>query len=57
MSKVKKIDISAETSVREERMSKSLPIGFTLVGQEFNVIQDKINELVEQMNLLTKGRG
>ena len=47
MKKIKKLDIWKETTKRETALKT---IGVSVVQQQYDVIQDKINELIDAVN-------
>ena len=48
--KIKKLNISVETGDREFKLRQGLNPPFVIVEQQWNVIEDKINEIIEVLN-------
>lgn len=55
MKKINKLNILKESMRRERKCA--LPIGFAVISQERDVIQDKINEIIEAINVIGKSFG
>lgn len=54
---IDKINLNKETIKREKALlPEGVEAGFDVLPQQFNVIEDKLNEIISQVNLLIKGR-
>ena len=51
MKKIKKLNIIKETIVREK---KCKVVGYRISQQQYNVIEDKINEIIDYLSSLKK---
>lgn len=48
--KIKKLNIQKDAWQAEHEIREKLPAGYHVVSQEFNVIQDKINQIIDHLN-------